>query len=430
MVSQASCTFSGGVSTFNNKKYNGGVGYLSSTERNGQWEFDGPPPQVGEVTDSSYVPSDAKRSSILDTVDLSRLWTERPLSRAPSSHYRDPGNGNGERCRPYPTLLRSQIFFVFGITGFFHAPLLRPWPLTVVGVAATSTLINTVATGFPWPTIDLWVLFLTIIVIQTIAIGLGSVMGERMTTLSEQRRQALAQLEAARDENAGLQAQLVTQAREAGMLDERQRMAREIHDTLAQGLTGIITQLEAVKQAVDRPRDWQRHLDNAVQLARDSLAEARRSVEASRPELLEGEGARLPEALESAARQWSALNGTQVDVATTGEPQPLDTEIEVALLRTAQEALVNVSKHAHASRVGVTLSYMGDVVTLDVRDDGIGFDVPDAVAGRGAGFGLTAMRQRVNRVAGTLAVESEPGGGTAISARVPAILAQTASGSP
>ena len=107
---------------------------------------------------------------------------------------------------------------------------------------------------------------------------------------------------------------------------------------------------------------------------------------------------------------------------TTGDPVPLHPEIEVALLRTAQEALANVAKHAGATRAGVTLSYMGDVVTLDVRDDGVGFEVPDARARpRRPGFGLTAMRQRVGRVAGTLAIESEPGGGTAISARVPAI---------
>ena len=96
----------------------------------------------------------------------------------------------------------------------------------------------------------------------------------------------------------------------------------------------------------------------------------------------------------------------------------------MALLRTAQEALANVAKHAGATRAGLTLSYMGDVVALDVRDDGVGFEVLRERDGRaaepGPGFGLTAMRQRVGRVAGTLAIESEPGGGTAISARVPA----------
>ena len=113
-------------------------------------------------------------------------------------------------------------------------------------------------------------------------------------------------------------------------------------------------------------------------------------------------------------------------MVTTGDVQPLHPEVEVALLRTAQEALANVAKHANAKRAWLTLSYMGDVVTLDVRDDGIGFVVPAATdergSGSGSGFGLTAMRQRVTRVAGTLAIESEPGGGTAISARVPAIV--------
>jgi signal transduction histidine kinase len=120
------------------------------------------------------------------------------------------------------------------------------------------------------------------------------------------------------------------------------------------------------------------------------------------------------------------MNEVAVEITTTGEVVPLHPEVEVALLRTAQEALANVAKHAHASRAGLTLSYMGDVVTLDVRDDGDGFEVPAAANGRerDVGFGLTAMRQRVSRVAGTLSIESEPGAGTAISARVPAIPAQ------
>jgi signal transduction histidine kinase len=329
---------------------------------------------------------------------------------------------------------RQLIFFVFAIAGFFHASLLRPWPLMVLGVGATSTVIQTLTTGFPWPTVDLWVLYLTVIFVQTVAIGFGSVLGEKLSGLSRQRKEAVARLEAALEENAGLHAQLLAQAREAGVLDERHRMAREIHDTLAQGLTGIITQLEAA-QVSGRPEDRQRHLDNAARLARESLSEARRSVQAWRPEPLDG--AELPGALAEVARQWSALNGVPVEVVTTGDPMPLHPEIEAALLRTAQEALANVAKHARASRAGLTLSYMGDVVTLDVRDDGVGFEVlngsngPNGTDGAGtgrdgSGFGLAAMRQRVSRVAGTLAVESEPGGGTAISARVPAIGAQFA----
>jgi signal transduction histidine kinase len=212
------------------------------------------------------------------------------------------------------------------------------------------------------------------------------------------------------------------------VLDERQRMAAEIHDTIAQGLTGVVTQLEAAEQASDRPEDWQRHVRNAIGLARDSLSEARRSVEGSRPERLET--ARLPDALADVAREWSELNGVPVEVVTTGDIQPLHAEVEVALLRTAQEALANVAKHANASHAWLTLSYMGDVVTLDVRDDGIGFTVPAKTDDVRGGFGLSAMRQRVNRVAGTLAIESEPGAGTAVSARVPAIVAPGLAGRP
>jgi signal transduction histidine kinase len=124
------------------------------------------------------------------------------------------------------------------------------------------------------------------------------------------------------------------------------------------------------------------------------------------------------------ARSWSAINEIPVEVTTTGEAVILHPEIESALLRTAQEALQNVARHANATRVGVTLSFMGDVVTLDVRDDGVGFEVTEGRARASDGFGLTAMRQRISRVAGTLAIESEPGGGTAVSARGPAIGVQ------
>jgi signal transduction histidine kinase len=234
---------------------------------------------------------------------------------------------------------------------------------------------------------------------------------KRRATLAE-LAEANAKLESALAENAGLHAQLLAQAREAGVLDERQRMAREIHDTLAQGLTGIITQLEAAEQARGNPAEWQRHLDTAVRLARENLSEARRSVHAVRPEALEN--ARLPEALADVVRRWSEINGVAAEVTTTGTARPTHPDVEVTLLRTAQEALANVAKHAAASRVGLTLSYMDDLVTLDVRDDGVGFSRTN-----GSGFGLTSMRQRVEGIAGQLEIESEPGRGTAISASIP-----------
>jgi signal transduction histidine kinase len=130
------------------------------------------------------------------------------------------------------------------------------------------------------------------------------------------------------------------------------------------------------------------------------------------------------------------VNGVAAQVTTTGTAVALYPDIEIALLRVAQEALANVAKHAGASRVRLTLSYMEDVVTLDVRDDGAGFCATEASNGRasagGGGFGLTTMRQRTERLGGRLAIESEPGNGTAVSASVPAILraAGTREGAP
>ena len=320
--------------------------------------------------------------------------------------------------------VRQPLFFIFLISGFFYASLLRPLPLAFVGVFATSFLINTLLGGIPRSP-EAWTFYIVIITLQTVIIGAGSVLGEKVTEQNEERRQALARLEVALEENAGLHAQLLTQAREAGVLEERQRMAREIHDTIAQGLTGIITQLEAADHSRERAEDHDRHLENAKKLARESLSEARRSVEASMPSALEA--GTLPEALAGVAREWSEINAIPVDVTVTGDVIALHPEVEVALLRTAQEALSNVARHAGASRAALTLSFMGDVVTLDVRDDGVGFTPPEPGTGDVSGFGLTGMRQRVARVAGSLAVESEPGGGTAVSARVPAIAAGASS---
>lgn len=264
-----------------------------------------------------------------------------------------------------------------------------------------------------------------IAVVMTFVVTRNSDQAARRTEMLEQLAAANDKLASALAENAGLHAQLLVQAREAGVLDERQRMAGEIHDVLAQGLTGIVTQLEAADQAAGRESERRRHLDTAKQLARDSLTEARRSVRALRPQQLAG--AALPDALAEIVDGWSARHGVRAELITTGSAQPLLPEIETTLLRTAQEALANVARHAGAGRVALTLSYLEDLVTLDVRDDGAGFDParPRTEQYEG-GYGLAAMRDRVQRIAGTLAVESEPGAGTAISACVPALHVATA----
>jgi signal transduction histidine kinase len=142
-----------------------------------------------------------------------------------------------------------------------------------------------------------------------------------------------------------------------------------------------------------------------------------------RPEQLDS--ANLPPALNEVANRWAERAGVSVECATTGNPSEPHPEIEATLLRVTREALSNVAKHARAHRVGVTLSYMEDQVPLDVRDDGDGFDAEALPTGGDAigGFGLPGMRHRVQRLGGTLNIESEPEGGIAVSANVPAVPA-------
>lgn len=322
-------------------------------------------------------------------------------------------------------------FFIVVAFGYSRVLLRWPWPMAVGAVAAfIGALAQTNGNHSSWP-IHLMIFLVALTIDLLLFPAFMWLIHDREQQVVQHRKSLTElsavnrRLEATIAENEGLHRQLLAQAREAGVLDERRRMAQEIHDTLAQGLTGIVTQLQAAEQAASRTPDdlagWRRHVDAATRLARESLTEARRSVDALRPEPLEG--CRLSDALAGVAERWSALNGIPAQVTTTGTARPIDQEAEFALLRAAQEALANVARHAHASRVGLTISYMENEVAVDVRDDGAGFD--PALAG--SGFGLVAMRQRIAALSGTLQVESEPGGGTAISACVPTVSAMAGS---
>jgi signal transduction histidine kinase len=323
----------------------------------------------------------------------------------------------------------NPLFGFFAWTNYLYVIYALRGRWRLAGTAWVGVLTATSQVG-GWESIGAGLGLLVYALVVVLNVGIGSAMvllssttieqSERRRTMIVELAEANDQLAAALAENAGLHQQLLAQAREAGVLDERQRMAAEIHDILAQGLTGIVTQLEAADQAAARPAEWRRHVNTAKTLARASLTEARRSVQALSPQPLAA--AALPEALAEVVDEWSGRHGVVAELITTGAAQRLLPEIETTLLRTAQEALANVARHAAASRVALTLSYMEDLVTLDVRDDGAGFD-PAAPAASSAdgGYGLAAMRERIRRIAGTLAVESEPGGGTAISACVPAV---------
>lgn len=247
-----------------------------------------------------------------------------------------------------------------------------------------------------------------------LAIGLGGIiLGAWISAIinqSMQRRELIEQLERA-------QAELAAAERRAGVLEERQRLAREIHDTLAQGFTSIVLHLEAAEGALDTDAAaLQKHLDYARDTARQSLAEARRVVQDLRPELLDGRS--LPEALGRTAERWSAETGIPLALTVTGERLPLHPQVEITLLRAAQEALSNVRKHAGATEVQLTLSYMDDVLLLDVQDDGAGLEgaAPDRFDG---GYGLQAMRERVEACGGALLLESEAGEGTTVVVSMP-----------
>ena len=171
-------------------------------------------------------------------------------------------------------------------------------------------------------------------------------------------------------------ARLASSERQAGVLQERERLGREIHDTLAQGFTGIVMHHEAAETALPEipARPARKHLDQARQTARESLAEARRLVWALTPQELDR--ASLPEAMDQVAQRWSEPEKKVATVTVTGGVRPMHPSLEVTILRATQEALSNAQKHAGATKVNVTISYMDDEVVLDVQGDGSGFD-PD-----------------------------------------------------
>ncbi|GAA2426054.1 sensor histidine kinase [Streptomyces macrosporus] len=230
---------------------------------------------------------------------------------------------------------------------------------------------------------------------------------------SERRRRLIEELTATR-------ADLATAQHTAGVLAERERLAREIHDTLAQGLSSIQLLLRAAERALpDTPQNAARYVDQARQAAVDNLVEARRFVAALAPPALEG--ATLADALARLCATTSARHPLTARFRLAGDPVPLPTAHEVALLRIAQSALANTVRHAEATTAEVTLGYLDDHVAVDIVDDGRGFDpdhlpVPDPEAG---GFGLAAMRARVQALGGTFTVASTPGHGTALTARLP-----------
>lgn len=258
---------------------------------------------------------------------------------------------------------------------------------------------------------------LTIVLSFMLSAAFAVVLGLYITRIFEitrEKQHVIEELEATRSE-------LARAERQAGILEERQRLAGEIHDTLAQGFTSVVLHLEAAEQALEGdPAAARQHLDQARAAARQGLSEARSFVWALHPEVVHHEP--FVQALQRVAGNWSKEVGLPAHLELSGPPRALPAPIEATLLRAAQETLVNVRKHARAAQVNLTLTYMEDEVILDVQDDGAGFNPSEALpqnGGDASGYGLVSLQVRAIQLGGSLQVESAPGEGTTVVLSLP-----------
>ena len=209
--------------------------------------------------------------------------------------------------------------------------------------------------------------------------------------------------------------QVAEQERQAAILKERARLARDVHDTLAQGFTGVILQMEAAEEALfdENPDAAVQRVRRAREIARESLGEARRSVHALRPQALDKSG--FAEALQSMLKNTTAGTSLRTSFCSEGEPMVLPANVEETLLRIGQEALSNALKHAHPTEFHIRLCFKSDAVRLECFDNGKGF----VVGQTNGGVGLLGMKERAEQIGATLTISSEPGKGTKVIAVSP-----------
>ncbi|MBF6172732.1 sensor histidine kinase [Nocardia blacklockiae] len=281
------------------------------------------------------------------------------------------------------------VYLVFGMFFLYLHLLPRIWGAVAVAAATAAAVIG-FALHKGWTIGGVVGPLLGALV--AVAIGLGY---QALFREAADRQRLIDELLAAR-------ATLAEQERTAGKLAERQRLAQEIHDTVAQGLSSIQLLLHAVERSTPEHPGLQQ-IRLARETAADSLAETRQLIAELTPAVLEGQS--LTEALDRIAHR-AGTPGLTTQLLVEGTPERLPMPIEAALVRVAQGAVSNVIRHARADRMRITLTYADDAVHLDVVDDGIGIE--PTVFARGT-FGLDAMRSRVEQQGGSMNVESEPG---------------------
>jgi len=277
-----------------------------------------------------------------------------------------------ECSRLYPAVRSGQLESTAGVSGHASIPLyFRATPLGIMNVGSEA-----------WRTL------------QPDELRLLSTIGYQVGLAIERARLAEASTQLAR-------------------IEERTRIAREIHDTLAQGLTGIALNIEGAMRYLDHdPERARLRLEQALQASRESLEEARRSVLDLRGATLQRP---LPEALRALARAFTSDTGVRVQVRSPGV-ESLPEQMELELYRIAQEALANIRRHAHAGEVEIELQSQADAVRLSIRDNGQGFDPKQLGQGR---HGVLGMKERARLVGGRLRLRSRPGGPTSITVLVP-----------
>jgi signal transduction histidine kinase len=290
------------------------------------------------------------------------------------------------------------------LTGIFLPLVFSRFPIRwAIGTTVFQTLGLYFLYIMLYPT-EHWLLILMVILgLLTIATIIGVFISSIIVQSTDRQRLI--------DDLTRSRVNLMRVEREAGRLNERQRLARDIHDTLAQHFTSIIMHLSAAKHS--NPGTVQTQVQQAEDAAREGLDEIRRIVRDMQPEQIEK--ASLVEAVEELAARWSAENSVLVKMNVTGTPRSLTPSAETALLRISQEAMHNVIKHAQAKNVNITFSFMDDIFVMDIADDGLGFDPSK----NSDGFGLKTMRGRAEELSGTLTIESERGTGTAIAVSIP-----------
>ena len=267
-----------------------------------------------------------------------------------------------------------------------------------------------------------WIGVPMMIGVQVVGVLAGFIAAEHATAENAQLLSIMANQAAIAIENA----RLYHDAQELGVVEERNRLAREIHDTIAQGLTATTYQLELADTflAMEPPKldRAQEKLHRSLELTRANLEEARRSVMDLRAAHLQN--VTLPEAFERLAATFTSDAGVTVTVTAAEEFPTLPSPISAGLYRIGQEALANIAKHAQATLVAFGLGVEENSVVLTIHDDGVGFD-PEIVAtqrtarGTSGGFGLIGIRERAQLMGGTSDIRSDVGAGTQIVVRVP-----------